>query len=76
MLKITHEMVQNKQVVESEQFKFTAEASSLGLKPGKVPATIQTEIGNKMPFMLTKVTEMEFRYRQALGCVSLTIFND
>jgi hypothetical protein len=75
-------MIRYGDVTESEVHTFTAEASSLGLPPGEWPVSLETEIGNRQPFIRTsrKIDAdgdtMWVTYRQALGCVTLRVFND
>lgn len=70
-------------LVESEPHIFVAEASELQLPPGTWPAYIHVDgLGNGQPFVRTskKVDRegdiLRVRYRQALGCVDILIFND
>jgi len=70
------------QVTEVEPHQFVAEASSLGLHPGEWPNKMFTFIGNGQPFCYSfkKLTEdgdlAYVSYRQALGCITLKVFND
>jgi hypothetical protein len=75
------QMIYYKDVTEEEVHLFTVEASSLGLRAGEWPQKIETEIGNRRPFIRTskKVGDeglLWVTYRQDLGCVVLRIFND
>jgi hypothetical protein len=78
---ILHKDLQRLNVVEHHPHHFTAEASELGFPAGMFPEEIKTDMGNGQAFILDqeKVDDGDLlwvRYRQALGCVSLTIFND
>jgi hypothetical protein len=65
---------------------YTAEASSLGLPPGKWPCAFYlAEMGNGQPFYRTgyhfEGNEQErdlvaVDYKQHLGCLTLRVFND
>ena len=68
---------------KAEQFqscglhRFDAEASSLGLPPGRVPSSIEVDqLGNGRPFLLAKMDEEAFVFEQEFGCVTITIYND
>lgn len=68
-------------IEEYEVHKFSAEASTLGLKPGEWPNRIDTDMGNKMPFLfpLPEVRDGDLlwvTYRQGNGCISLRVYND
>ena len=60
---------------EYQHHAFTAEASTLGLKPGEVPEQIPTDLGNGQPFLLIHVRQ-EMLYRQAMGSLQLIVIND
>lgn len=62
--------------VEPREFKWSAFASDLGLPVGEVPKTLKTNLGNGQPFLLSKVSENVFSYRQQFGCLVLDILND
>lgn len=69
------------QVSEVRLHHFVVEASSLGLKPGEWPRTVQTNIGNGQPFVWTccGMSEDEvthWHYAQICGCTTLDILND
>lgn len=76
------QMVTNENADEVDVHRFASEASDLRLKPGEWPAQLQTNLGNGLPFI--QVGQIispagEFggcRYRQANGCISLSVFND
>lgn len=64
-------------VTETRLHHFVGEASTLGWPVGQVPVAIDTDLGNKMPFMLTFVDEDgTANFRQANGCITLKVFND
>ena len=65
------------QLFEDRTHHFVAEASDLGLAPGVVPNVINVSgCGNGQPFFLQYAGEQAFMYKQQLGCVGLTIYND
>lgn len=61
---------------EHSGFEWVTDASDLGLRVGGVPRAIPTSLGNKQPFLLTRVSEDSFFYRQQFGCLTLRVFND
>lgn len=67
---------------EDSLHEFVCEHSDLGLRVGDWPEQIPTTHGNKKPFLRStkKINadgDLEYvRYRQALGCISLIVFND
>lgn len=66
---------------EVECHRWSTEASDLGLSPGNWPEQLPTILGNKLPFLrdTKKVRDGDLlwvTYRQALGCISLRVFND
>lgn len=70
-------------LTESDLHGYVAEASSLRLRPGQWPTTLCIAgVGNEQPFALVEVARddegavVEARYRQTLGIVTLTVFND
>ena len=71
-------------VTETRFHHFVTEASTLELAPGVAPRTIPTSLGNRQPFVLTGIrkdtlSNEEFvvlKYRQQLGCITLTVFDD
>lgn len=73
---ITRKMADQGMVTKHELFQFVAEASTLGLPPGKWPKVIETELGNKQPFVLQHLNENDAVYGQLLGCITLRILND
>ena len=64
------------QVTETETHQFATEASTLGWKPGYWPKSIETDMGNKMPFNLVNFDGEVARYVQTCGCITLSVFND
>jgi hypothetical protein len=71
------ETVTRPYVTEAEPHCFVAEASTLGFPIGGWPARLNTDLGNKLPFILRSVSDGNFaRYEQANGCITLTVFND
>jgi hypothetical protein len=61
---------------EDETHRWSVEASQLRLPPGQWPRALPTDIGNGQPFALARMTDHGAEYRQNLGCVTLTVFND
>lgn len=75
--------VSRERVQEHQVHRFTAWASELGLRPGQWPSTLTTDLGNGQPLYRSHValspdgTEVQsVCYSQALGCITLTVFND
>lgn len=66
----------------STLYAWSVDASELGLRPGEVPGQICTTLGNGLNFcapVTTTNTRGEiicWRYRQHLGCLVLSVFND
>jgi hypothetical protein len=80
-MRITYENKDRLDVHEYEVHKWSAEASTLGLKPGEWPRTIETELGNGMVFiaMRREVRDGDLLwvdYLQGNGCIWLRIYND
>lgn len=74
-------IIDRNNAIEHEIHRYIAEASSLGIAPGKWPKKIQTELGNRQAFILTGFEEedgdvISASYKQALGCILLKILND
>lgn len=67
---------------ECSDYAHVTDASQLGLPPGEWPATIETEMGNQMPFTRSAVSRtddgeiVEVIYRQQFGILRLHVFND
>lgn len=81
MLQITHENRIRLDIHEFEVHQFSAEASTLGFPVGHWPTTIETTLGNKLPFIAStrKIRDGDLlwvTYRQANGCISLRVYND
>jgi hypothetical protein len=65
------------EATEHEAHRFCIDASDLCLPPGAAPQTIGTTLGNRQPFVLERRDpDGTLHYRQSLGCITLTIFND
>ena len=80
-MKILQKDRQQLDVHEYEIHKFSAEASTLGLRPGEWPVKIETDMGNKLPFVFSSKEVVDgdlcwVTYRQDLGCISLRVYND
>lgn len=73
-MKITHEVAAN-YLQEWNVGRFVVEASTLDLPPGRFPERIETDLGNGQPFYLFALDESRALYRQALGCIVLSILN-
>jgi hypothetical protein len=64
-------------VLEYSTHKFSVEASTLGLPPGLLPSSIETDLGNGRPFQLMRFTaDGGGVYNQEFGCISLRVLND
>lgn len=62
---------------EYENMRFATEASTLCIPVGSWPKSLSTKLGNKQPFQLIYADGgEEATYRQSLGCLELTVFND
>lgn len=74
-------MITAQQVAHVTDDQFTAEASTLGWRPGVWPAQVDCELGNKQP-LIRKRREMYdgelqyVEYWQAFGTLRLTVWND
>lgn len=69
--------IQRQDVTEVSVHEFATEASTMGFPPGaSYPRVLKTDLGNKLNFLLTKVSFGNAHYQQELGCLRLTIFND
>ena len=75
-------VVDYSQVTEFQPFEYTTEASTIGLRPGDWPVTLETTMGNGLSLLLWSQVfspsgELSHvTYRQANGRVSLTVWND
>lgn len=61
---------------EYETHKYSAFASDLKFPVGYIPKRLMTTMGNTLDFCLLSHTQDKFVYRQASGCIELTVFND
>ena len=68
--------VTDKNAREIEVHKFHADASDLGLPPGSFPEFLDTNLGNGNCFIRSNLFETHTTYRQELGCITLTVWND
>lgn len=69
--------VSRNDVIEVDVHRFGAEASTLQWAPGYFPRVITTDLGNGQPMRLTSVhKDGTHTYRQAMGCISLVVWND
>jgi hypothetical protein len=80
-MKITYANRQQLDVHEYEVHKWSAEASTLGIRPGQWPVAIETELGNGLPFRFStkEIRDGELLwvdYFQGNGCIWLRIYND
>jgi len=73
--KITRDMVSEVQVHE-----FRSDASDLGFPVGSWPRSIDTDMGNGLPFLLWSVGSRDdvryAIYRQSNGVIVLRVYND
>lgn len=60
---------------------FVAFASDLGFPVGRCPKVVETDLGNKQAFRLTRIERdadgdaVFAEFRQMLGCLTLRVFN-
>lgn len=77
---ITLKMLEQDIVTPTRVNVFCAEASDLRLQGW--PERLETELGNGLPFLRTKVERdrdndiTQVTYHQANGCIELVVFND
>ena len=64
------------QCTEMESYIFTTEASTLGFPPGQWPVQIDTDMGNALPFHLSRANADFWTYKQEFGLITLRVFND
>lgn len=64
------------QATEFSVHKFSVEASTLGLAPGRWPNVLETNLGNGQRFVLEDINDIGGHYRQQYGCITLIILND
>jgi len=58
-------------------FVYSAEASDLRIPPGQMPKKLDVNgLGNGQAFFLTNWNDERFVYRQALGVLSIKVWND
>ena len=74
--KITQAAIDSGTITKTGLFKFVTDASEIGLRPGAVPRSIETTIGNGLPFILTDRSPQIFKYRQDCGCIELDVYNE
>lgn len=56
---------------------WVTEASTLELPAGRFPYELPTNLGNGQPFLFqNRLEDGGARYRQCMGCVTLTVYND
>ena len=62
---------------ESKWHAWATEASELGLPVGQWPASLDTTLGNKLPFTFDKFIHdgQVAIYKQQFGALVLTVFN-
>jgi hypothetical protein len=68
--------IERRDAQEFELHKFTAEASTLGWRPGERPGTLTTELGNGLPLYLFADNGDQFIYRQEFGIIRFYVWND
>lgn len=65
---------------QTEPHSYVVDASELGLKPGEWPGVLDfgTDFGNGQLFLLDRAAGVNAgaKYKQVLGCLTLTVFND
>jgi hypothetical protein len=58
-------------------FRYLTEASDLCIPPGRWPETIDTTLGNGLPFVAhSRDDHGAVLYKQQFGCVELLVLND
>jgi hypothetical protein len=67
--------VSSKQVTETKVHHFVADASDLRIPPGEVHSQLPTTMGNGRAFICTRCLPDRVVYKQAAGCIRLTVFN-
>jgi hypothetical protein len=76
------EVITSDNAIETSVHQFAAGASDLRFPVGEWPTQLPTSLGNRLPFLLTKIdkdVEGDVRYAvyyQCNGCIELTVFND
>ena len=63
---------------EIEVHQWSADASELGIPPGsRYPAQFETMLGNGQPFVFQRFDANQTAvYAQAMGCLTLKVWND
>lgn len=63
---------------ETAPHQFCSEASELRFPRNQSywPRVVQTDLGNKRPFIMFEEIDGAAKYRQDLGCATLSVFND
>lgn len=77
-MRLTHNHIESGvlEVSKSDHLSWVAFASDLRMPVGQVPRLIETNLGNKMDFVLDSANDDVFVYRQSAGCCRLFIYND
>lgn len=73
---ITEASIKAGTITKTGLFQFATDASEIGIRAGTLPRSIQTTIGNGLPFILTATSPQSFKYRQSCGCLELVVYND
>ncbi len=70
--------IDKRNFTETKVHEFTTFASDIGIKVGEqLPHSVEVPgLGNGLAFHLLKASGEKAVYRQELGCVELTIYND
>lgn len=63
-------------VMNIREGSFVVEASCLGLPPGRFPKSFDTDMGNKQPLRLIRITTHAAVYKQDNGPTFLHVLND
>jgi len=71
MFELNHDAIH-----EDSPHRFSGFASDLRFPVGTLPKKLNTDMGNGLPFVLSKVDGEIFLYHQAAGALVLTVFND
>lgn len=75
-MKITRQHIEDQIVRENQVHQFSAFASDLGIRCDQIPYAFETELGNGQLLMLHHNGGEMLIYKQQLGCVTFTLFND
>ena len=77
VIKITEQMVECGMLTPAGMYSYIAEASTLGFPPGCWANKIETDLGNKHPFLIKDDRREEVKiYKQEFGCIELHVLND